>query len=83
MKSARIVKDGNQHKLLIKPSKQNVHTLLAKVRGIIKANKQLAAGKLIRLLNPIIRGWAQYHRHIVSKHAFGSVNHTIYEQVWR
>src|SRR5688572_2146978 len=54
--NVRKYKDGNQHKLLIKPSKQNVHTFLAKVRAIIKANKQLAAGKLIRLLNPIIRG---------------------------
>ena len=81
--NVRKYKSGTQHKLLIKPSKQNVHTFLAKVRGIIKANKQLAAGKLIRLLNPIIRGWAQYHRHIVSKHAFGSVNHAIYERLWQ
>ena len=54
-------------KLIIKPSKKNVKTVLEKIRKIIKANKQTPAGQLIGMLNPIIRGWANYHRHVVSK----------------
>src|SRR5229473_6870469 len=58
---------GKRHKLLITPSKKNVKAFLEKIREIVKANKALPAGKLIAKLNPIIRGWANYHRHAVSK----------------
>lgn len=69
---------GQRQKLLIKPSKPNVKAFLAKVRDIITANKQLAAGNLILLLNPVIRGWALYHRHVVSKQTFAFVDDAIY-----
>jgi RNA-directed DNA polymerase len=74
---------GKQIKLLITPAKREVHELLDKVRGIIKTNKQLAAGKLILLLNPILRGWAQYHQHVVSKATFGSIDDAIYQALKR
>ena len=44
-------------KLLIKPSKQSVKAFLKKVRGIVKKNKSAKQDSLIRLLNPVIRGW--------------------------
>ena len=50
-------------KLLIKPAANNVSAFLDKVRTTIKANRQVPPGWLILLLNPIIRGWANYHRH--------------------
>jgi RNA-directed DNA polymerase len=64
-------------KLLIKPSKKNVKAFLDKVRSIIKENKTTKAGILIGFLNPVIRGWAQYHQHIVSKRTFVRVDHVI------
>ena len=54
---------GQQHlrkydgKPLVKPSKKNTHAFLEKVRGIIGANKAVSQTALIRLLNPVIRGW--------------------------
>jgi len=69
-------------KLLIMPSKDNIHTLLDKVRGIIKDNAQMTAGKLIMILNPIIRGWALYHRHVVSSEAFSDVDNAIFQMLW-
>lgn len=54
-------------KLLITPSKGNVKKFLAKIRETIKGNKQATAGGLIAILNPIIRGWANHYRHVVSK----------------
>jgi RNA-directed DNA polymerase len=53
-------------KLLIKPSAKSIKTGLRNVRSVIKGNKSAAAGSLISQLNPIIRGWAMYHRHAVS-----------------
>src|SRR5215469_5582421 len=67
-----------QGKLLIKPSQDNVQELLATVRKIVKENKQTPAGKLIVQLNPIIRGWALYHRHVASKQTFNFVDHAIF-----
>src|SRR6266849_2993535 len=49
-------------KLIIKPSKKKVAAILTKVRTIINENKQATPGHLILQLNPVIRGWANYHR---------------------
>jgi RNA-directed DNA polymerase len=70
-------------KLLIRPSNGSVKALLGKVRAVIKANPQANAGYLIGQLNPIIRGWANYHRYIVSKKTFNKVDWLIYGMVWR
>ena len=70
-------------KLIIKPSKKSVKAMLSKVRQTIRANQQLSAGQLIVQLNPIIRGWANYHRHVVSKQTFSKVDHEIFKAIWR
>lgn len=70
-------------KLLITPSKGNVKKLLTKIRETIKGNKQATAGGLIAILNPIIRGWANHYRHVVSKKTFASVDHAIFKTIWR
>lgn len=69
-------------KMLIKPSRKNIQTFLAKVRALIKAQKQAPAGVLIAQLNPIIQGWAQYHRHVVSKRCFQTVDRAIFLALW-
>jgi RNA-directed DNA polymerase len=33
--------------------------------------------------NPKIRGWANYHRHIVSKETFAKVDHAIFTMLWQ
>lgn len=70
-------------KILIKPSKKNIKNFLQKTRMIIKGNKQAKAENLISQLNPMIRGWANYHRHIVSKETFGKVDHAIFLKLWQ
>jgi len=70
-------------KLLIKPSLKSIQMLLRKIRNIGKANLQAKAENLIRLLNPIIRGWVQYHRHVVSKAVFSAIDHFIFKILWR
>jgi RNA-directed DNA polymerase len=70
-------------KLLIKPSKKNVGTFLNGIRRIIKDAHGVSAADLIDQLNPKIRGWANYHRHVVSKRTFGRVDHTIFSNLWQ
>jgi len=70
-------------KLMIKPARKSVRSLLRKVREIVKANRTAAAGHLIVRLNPVIHGWANYHRHVVSKAVFGKVDSAIFQILWR
>jgi RNA-directed DNA polymerase len=70
-------------KLLIKPSQKSVTTLLDKVRAVVRVNQQAKTGNLILHLNPLIRGWAQYHRHVVSKETFAAVDAAIFKALWR
>ena len=66
------------NKTLIRPSKANVKSIVAKVRGIIKKNPTTPPGKLVLKLNPIIRGWTQHFRHDVSKAVFAHVDTAIF-----
>lgn len=70
-------------KLLIKPSKKSIKALLLKVRTLIKSQRHLSAGQLITKLNPIIRGWANFHRHVVSKKTFSYIDYQIGQALWR
>lgn len=70
-------------KLLIKPSKNAVKALLEKVRTIIKAKRGVGAETLIRKLNPVIRGWANYHRFVVSKKVFQYIDWMIHNMLLR
>jgi RNA-directed DNA polymerase len=66
-------------KLLIKPAPKSVQALLDKVRGVIKTHQQAATSPRIGQLNPIIKGWANYQRHVVSKRVFSQVDRAIFE----
>ncbi len=70
-------------KLIIKPSKKSVKAFLEKVRKVVKEHQGTTAGHLILLLNPLIRGWARYHQHVVSKEIFQDVDSAIFEVVWQ
>jgi len=70
-------------KLLIKPSSFSKKSLLTKVREIIKKNSDSKAGDLINYLNPLIRGWANYHRHVVSAKIFSKIDADIFKSLWR
>jgi RNA-directed DNA polymerase len=70
-------------KLLMKPSKANVKAHLDKIRGVIKANKTAKQANLIRLLNPILRGWANYHSHVVAKETFARNDANVWSLLWQ
>lgn len=70
-------------KLLIKPSKTSVKSFLEKVRSIIKGNKSIKQETLIRKLNPVIRGWVNNQRYVVSSKVFSRVDYEIYKCLWQ
>jgi RNA-directed DNA polymerase len=70
-------------KLLMKPSQASVKAHLDKIRDVIKANKTATQASLIRLLNPVLRGWANYHSHVVAKATFARVDTKVWSMLWR
>ena len=70
-------------KLLIKPSKKNVKAFYSKVRGILKTHISVKQEDLIAKLNPVLRGWAQYHQPAVAKEAFSRMDSLIYWRLMR
>ena len=70
-------------KLLIKPCKSAVKSFLGKVRDIIKSSKSIKQEILIRRLNPVIRGWVNNQRYVVSSKVFSTVDYEIYKCLWQ
>ena len=70
-------------KFLIMPSKKNVQAHSRKIREIIKKAQTEKQEMVIAKLNPIIRGWANYHQNQVAKKTFNKVDHLIWKRLWR
>lgn len=70
-------------KCITKPSKKSVKSFLTNIREIIKSNPTAKPENLIHLLNPKIRGWANYHRFSCAKKTFSYIDHWIYVALWR
>jgi len=70
-------------KLLIRPSKNSVQSFKDKVKTIVKNSRGIPAHALIRKLNPVIRGWSNYHKGICSKKCFYRLETFIWWQLKR
>ena len=67
----------------ITPSKEGIQSLIRKVGNIIRKHVSAPMEALVKKLNPVLRGWANYHRHVVSSEAFSRVDTYVFEQLWR
>ena len=61
-------------KLLIKPSKAAIRRIRARLRSELRSLRGNSAKAVIRRLNPIIRGWANYYRTHVAAEIFGDLD---------
>jgi len=57
-------------------------TFLGNIRKIVKSKPTAKTEHLIWLLNPKIRGWANYFRHVCSKRTFKYVDNQIFKMLW-
>jgi RNA-directed DNA polymerase len=70
-------------KLLIKPSKKKVLNFCKRIGKEIKAMNGVEQEDVIRKLNPILRGFANYYKGQVSKETFGYISHRVWQYLWR
>ena len=66
-------------KLLIKPSTAAIRRIRARLRSGLRSLRGHSAKAVIRRLNPIIRGWANYYRTHVAGEIFGDLD----SYLWR
>ena len=54
-----------------------------KLHEAVFSNKSASQCLLIEILNPIITGWGNYFRHVVSKEVFAKIDHLLVGQLKR
>jgi RNA-directed DNA polymerase len=69
------------YKTLIKPSKMAIRRHSLKIKEVIRKHKATTQGALIKELNPIIRGWANYYARGNSKETFSRMDYLTYNKL--
>jgi RNA-directed DNA polymerase len=70
-------------KCLTKPQKEKVLEFIRKSREWLRNHPSATPEVVIRHLNPILNGWANYYRHGVSKRVFAYVDDQIWRMLWK
>jgi RNA-directed DNA polymerase len=69
-------------KTLIKPSKKGCKRHLQEVREVIRQHKGAPQAALVKVLNPKIRGWAQYYSACVAKERFDWMDEQVFRKLY-
>jgi len=77
--NVRWVKSG----LRATPSRKNRLAFYDKLRQTIREHRTAKQETLILKLNPLIRGWAQYHRVVAVRDTFHRMDHLLFRALWR
>ncbi|MBD2547904.1 group II intron reverse transcriptase/maturase [Planktothricoides raciborskii] len=68
-------------KTLIKPSKKAIKAHHAALKAVIKTQRTAPQAGLIRHLNPMIRGWANYYSGVAAKETFSSEDNILWQML--
>jgi RNA-directed DNA polymerase len=74
---------GQLGKIQITPSQSSLAAIKAKVKAICKASGGLTQAQLIDKLNPVLRGWANYHRHVICAESFSKLDSYVWGRLFR
>jgi RNA-directed DNA polymerase len=70
-------------KLQITPSKASLNAVKAKIKALCKQAVGATPEQLIDRLNPVLRGWANYHRHVICGKAFRRLDSYVWRRLYR
>jgi RNA-directed DNA polymerase len=68
-------------KTIITPSQTAIKQHGSDLRKVVQTHRTAPQAALIAKLNPIIRGWANYHRTVVAKRAFSGCDHPVFSML--
>ena len=74
---------GKRAKLQLTPSTASFQALTAKVRTLGKQARGATPTQLIETLTPVLRGWANYHRHTICGKTFAKLDTFVWQRVYR
>ena len=81
-KKSKSEREWSEYKLLIKPQKEKVVDFLRGCKEVLDNNKTATQQDVINILNPKLKGWAMYYRHVVSKRIFSKVDRSIWRKLY-
>ncbi len=70
-------------KLLIKPQKEKVLAFCKKIGQVLSNMKANTQEVIIKRLNPLLRGFANYYKGVISKETFQYINYRVWQYLWR
>jgi len=70
-------------KLLITPAKSKVQILRQKISRAMHSAMGHTQEMLLRRLNPLLRGWANYYRNGVARRTFEKLDYYVGHKIWR
>jgi RNA-directed DNA polymerase len=70
------------YKLIITPSREAIKRHSDKLKNSIRKHKGVDQERLIKILNPIIRGWCNYYQYVVSRLTFEKLNSLTFRKIW-
>jgi len=71
-----------KRRLLTKPQKEKVLLHLRAIKAYLDTHQQAPAGRVIKDLTPVIRGWANYYRHSAASATFQRADHRQWQMLW-
>jgi RNA-directed DNA polymerase len=69
-------------KFLTKPSKDSIKAVKVKIKETVQKGYGWSGAELISVLNPIIKGWGNYYRKVVSKKTYAELDTYIYQKTF-
>jgi RNA-directed DNA polymerase len=69
-------------KLLIKPGEKGIKAIKSKLSDIVENSKGATAEELIKRLNPVLRGWSNHNKHVVSKKTYAAIDNHLFYKIW-
>jgi RNA-directed DNA polymerase len=76
-------RNGQRAKLQITPSKASLQAITTKVKTLCKQAAGATPEHLIDTLNPVLRGWANYHHHVICSKTFATLDSFVWRRLYR
>ena len=70
------------YKLIIRPGREQVTKHSDRLKAEVRHHRGASQEKLIKILNPIIRGWCNYYQYVVSCQTFRRLNDMKFKKIW-
>jgi RNA-directed DNA polymerase len=75
---------GTKRVAITFPSRRALRAVMHRIKTLTnRSTLNLSLDQLIHVLNPILRGWANYHRHAASSRCFAYLSHYLWWRVIR